>query len=83
MIELFTREEIWAMQNKAEKNLDAVTNINWKMAYENFIFACTVLDAFIARSSVPVSTCNCGVDYSNMPEAGEPCCANGVNKPMD
>lgn len=53
MIELFEREELQALIRKARQNLNAVTNPEWKMAFENFIFACSVLDAFEARSSVP------------------------------
>ena len=57
MIELFDREELQALIRKARQNLTTVSNPEWKMAYENFIFACSVLDAFEARSSVPSCAC--------------------------
>lgn len=60
MIEQFEREELWALLSKARKNYDAVTNPEWKLAYQNFIFACSTLDAFIARSSVPATCCEEG-----------------------
>jgi len=53
MNETFTREELMVLISKARQNLNAVSNPEWKMAYENFIFACSVLDAFEARSLGP------------------------------
>jgi hypothetical protein len=57
MIELFTREELQAIRQKAEQNWEAVTDPMWQRAYEDLIFACSTLDAFEARASVPSCAC--------------------------
>jgi len=56
----FTREELWELQTRAKIERDLVTNPDWIMAYNHFLFSCTVLDAFFARSSVPSSCCGEG-----------------------
>lgn len=57
-IDLFERDELHALICKARTNLDSVTNPEWKLAYQQFILACSTLDAFLARSSVPNYMCN-------------------------
>jgi hypothetical protein len=52
----FTREELWKLQERAEKGMDSVLNENWKRAYADLIHATSTLDAFIARSTVPENT---------------------------
>ena len=52
MIELFEREELQALIKKAQANKTFADNPEWKLAYDQFILACSTLDAFIARSSV-------------------------------
>lgn len=53
MEDYFNREEMWALIRKARKQRDITTNTEWVQAYDNFIFACSILDAFMARSSGP------------------------------
>jgi len=57
MNEIFTREELQALIQKAYQNLNEVHNPEWKLAYQQFILACSTLDAFQARSSVPSYAC--------------------------
>lgn len=47
----FEREELLALKLRAYNQLAGVESPEWKMAYEQFIFACSTLDAFIARST--------------------------------
>ena len=58
MMELFEREELQALIKKAQANKTFADNPEWKLAYDQFILACSTLDAFIARSSVPSCMCN-------------------------
>lgn len=46
------REELWDLESRARREREIVTNPTWIQAYDNFIFACSILDAFIARSTV-------------------------------
>lgn len=55
MEEFLSREEMWRLISIARRQRGIVTNPEWIMAYDNFIFACSTLDAFMARSSGPVS----------------------------
>ena len=58
MIEQFEREELQALIKKAMTNKVMAENPQWKLAYDQFILACSTLDAFIARSSVLSCACN-------------------------
>ena len=57
MIELIDRKELQALIQKAQQNLDAASNPQWKLAYQQFILACSTLAAFEARASVPACAC--------------------------
>lgn len=49
--ERIDREELWSLISRAKQDRNAVCNPEWIMAYNQLIFACSTLDAFIARSS--------------------------------
>jgi len=49
----FSRQELQALITKAKENLNISSNPEWKLAYQQFILACSTLDAFEARASVP------------------------------
>ena len=57
MIETFTREELQELIDKAQQSLSTCSNSHWKLAYQQFILACSTLDAFEARASVPDCAC--------------------------
>lgn len=50
---MITRQEIWEFESKIRKEKEGVTNPHWIKCYEELEHALSVLDAFIARSSVP------------------------------
>ena len=80
MIEQFERQELQNLISKARSIKIFVNNKEWLMAYENFIFACSILDAFIARSSVPecaTSTQPVDLDKIGTPQCCEDDCRYG------
>lgn len=50
----FTREDMWALEGRAKRAEEAVLNPSWKRALADLAHAASVVDAFIARSSVCV-----------------------------
>jgi hypothetical protein len=52
-MDTFTREELWNIERKCERALCDGMNPAWIKAYNELAHAACVLDAFIARSSVP------------------------------
>jgi hypothetical protein len=70
MKERFDRDYMQDLLRRARRERDDLLNPEWIMAYDNFIFACSVLDAFFARSTGP------SVEGSQPTEIGaEPCIA--------
>ncbi len=51
----FDRETLFSIEAEARKASRDVVNEDWKRAYEELAYACNVLDAFVARSSVTPS----------------------------
>ena len=47
----FTREELQALWGRASQRQVEVLNPVWQKAYEEFAWACCILDAFMARST--------------------------------
>ena len=52
MVELFTREELVELLDKAQENEKAAISPDWKRAYQDLAHAASVLDAFMARRTV-------------------------------
>jgi hypothetical protein len=78
MEERLEREDMWRLLRLAKRDRDMVTNHEWILAYDNFILACSVLDAFMARSTGPSSTPGQPYPLSagmvDPVPSGEPCC---------
>ena len=52
----FTRQELWALQERAEHMAKNTPNENWQRAYLRLAEACNILDAHFGRSSVGIPT---------------------------
>ena len=52
----FTREELWGLISRAGRLAGNVPNPEWRRAYEDLRHAASTLDAFLARSTVHVSS---------------------------
>lgn len=51
-VESFTREELWALREKALAQIHPDGNEGWNRAYRRLADAANILDAFFGRSSV-------------------------------
>jgi len=51
----FTREELWQLADRAHARASEVANPHWQRAYSDLEYACNVLDAHLARSSVAMA----------------------------
>ncbi len=51
---MFEREELWRIEQRANKEASIVVNPDWKRALEDLAYAANVVDAHIGRSSVGV-----------------------------
>lgn len=52
---MIEREYLWEIQRSAERDITDGMNPSWVKAYQDLAHAACVLDAFIARSSVPAN----------------------------
>lgn len=50
---MIEREQLWELQRSCERDVTPGMNLSWVKAYQELAHAACVLDAFIARSSVP------------------------------